>query len=584
MVSTLLLKDISDRTAFKVFEPGVGAALPGFGSANNVRAAARPGQLARPAVGAGDRLAARRGVLRRRHAGADRHAARAAGGAGASRRRRLRAALRARGRVPRLPHRRARRRPLARSGARRLAGRAARRCTMLHPGYQLLAEGWADLADEALAIVRRTAQALGLPLRSLEIELGPSQFEAVFAPTDALTAADQMVLFRNHVRQALRRAGYHASFVCRPPFAERDGQRLAPAPVAGRSRSGANAFAARAGRGSSDVDATHTLSDVGAHWLAGLLAHAPGMAAVVRADDPRLQPLPASVMAPQAAVWGRDNRGAMLRVLGRCRRRRRRGSRTASASRWPTPTSDRGAGPRRPRRPAAPAAAPPATERALRRRRRGRCRRRWAPRSTRSPPTPCCSGARRRRSSTGLRPSSATNSRATSRPTTRPPGSAANTSAASEARCAAMPTITVHLHDADGTRAHAAARAGRSLMRPRSTPASTASRPTAAACLNCATCHVYRRRRVGGAAAAAVARRRGDARDDGGAARSRRAGCRARSCSTTLDGLVATLPQRNTECCGRATRSAPVARSNSRQHESARPTRRTRDATSGGTP
>jgi glutamine synthetase len=32
MVSTLLLKDTSDRTAFKVFEPGGTAELPGFGS------------------------------------------------------------------------------------------------------------------------------------------------------------------------------------------------------------------------------------------------------------------------------------------------------------------------------------------------------------------------------------------------------------------------------------------------------------------------------------------------------------------------------------------------------------------------
>ena len=68
-------------------------------------------------------------------------------------------------------------------------------------------------------IVQHTARALGLPLLSLEIELGPSQVEAVFEATDALTAADSMVLFRNGVRQALRRAGYHASFVCRPPFA-----------------------------------------------------------------------------------------------------------------------------------------------------------------------------------------------------------------------------------------------------------------------------------------------------------------------------------------------------------------------------
>ena len=90
--------------------------------------------------------------------------------------------------------------------------------SLIHPGYQLLSEQWFDLAEEPLRIVQRTAEGLGLPLSSLEIELGPSQVEAVFDATDALTAADNMVLFRSAVQQALRRAGYHATFMCRPPF------------------------------------------------------------------------------------------------------------------------------------------------------------------------------------------------------------------------------------------------------------------------------------------------------------------------------------------------------------------------------
>src|SRR5262249_36922021 len=36
MVSTMMLKDTSDRTAFKVFEPGLADELPGFGQANNL--------------------------------------------------------------------------------------------------------------------------------------------------------------------------------------------------------------------------------------------------------------------------------------------------------------------------------------------------------------------------------------------------------------------------------------------------------------------------------------------------------------------------------------------------------------------
>ena len=137
--------------------------------------------------------------------------------------------------------------------------------SMIHPGYNLLAESWIDMAEEPLRIVQHTAQALGLPLQSLEIELGPSQVEAVFDATDALTAADNMVLFRNGVRQALRRAGYHASFMCRPPFPNimSSGWHLHQSLV--DARHGRNAFMRDApAPGSTPADALHTLSDTGA--------------------------------------------------------------------------------------------------------------------------------------------------------------------------------------------------------------------------------------------------------------------------------------------------------------------------------
>jgi glutamine synthetase len=190
--------------------------------------------------------------------------------------------------------------------------------TMVHPGYNLLAEGWADMADEPLAIVRATAEGLGLPLRSLEIELGPSQFEAVFEPADALVAADRMVLFRNGVRQALRRAGYHASFVCLPPFANvmASGWHLHHSLV--DLATGANAFVrAEPASGSDDGDAAHVLADAGVRWLAGLVAHGRAMTPFCAPTINAYARFRPNAMAPQSVVWGRDNRGAMLRVLGR---------------------------------------------------------------------------------------------------------------------------------------------------------------------------------------------------------------------------------------------------------------------------
>jgi glutamine synthetase len=140
--------------------------------------------------------------------------------------------------------------------------------------------------------------------------------EAVFAPTDALTAADQMILFRNAMRQALRRAGWQASFVCVPPLpgSVASGWHLHQSLV---DALGGNAMVRDAAAAAGDArDARQVLSDVGAHWLAGLLAHAPGLAAICATSIPAYARFRGSVMAPQAAVWGRDNRGAMLRVIG----------------------------------------------------------------------------------------------------------------------------------------------------------------------------------------------------------------------------------------------------------------------------
>ena len=192
--------------------------------------------------------------------------------------------------------------------------------SMIHPGYHLLSEQWADMADEPLRIVQRTAQALGLPLLSLEIEFGPSQVEAVFEPTDALVAADNMVLFRSAVRQALRRAGYHATFMCRPPFPfiMSSGWHLHQSLCSVGTTN--NVFVREALLPHSTPEqAQHTLSPVGEHFLAGLLAHAHAMTAICTPTINGYERFQPNALAPHAAVWGRDNRGAMLRVIGGAR-------------------------------------------------------------------------------------------------------------------------------------------------------------------------------------------------------------------------------------------------------------------------
>ena len=316
MVSTLMLKDTSDRTVYKVFEPGLAEALPGFGQANNLVLMPDPASFRvlpwAPATGwmraqpwfedATPVEIDTRRVLER--------ALERLGAAGYG----LTCGLEVEFHIYRIDA--AAEDPSLDPQRAGWPGEPPP-LRMIHPGYNLLAEGWADMADEPLGIVQRTAEGLGLPLASLEIELGPSQVEAVFEATDALTAADQMVLFRNGVRQALRRAGYHASFVCRPPFPEvmSSGWHLHQSLV--ESATGRNAFCRDApAADAAPGEARHTLTEVGEHWLAGLLAHGRGMAVFCTPTINGFGRFRPQALAPMSVVWGRDNRGAMLRVLG----------------------------------------------------------------------------------------------------------------------------------------------------------------------------------------------------------------------------------------------------------------------------
>lgn len=316
MVSTLMLKDTSDRTAFKVFEPGGTASLPGFGFANNLLLLADPDSFrqlpwtpstgwlrAQPYFEDGTpvELDTRR-VLQRALAKLD-----AAGLA-------MKCGLEVEFHIYRIDDARPQLDPMEADWP-----GPPPAVSLVHPGYNLLAESWYDLAEEPLRIVQHTAQALGLPLLSLEVELGPSQVEAVFDATDAMTAADNMVLFRNAVKMALRRAGYHATFMCRPPFPNimSSGWHLHQSLVDGRT--GRNVFRReQPAPGTDGSHAGHTLSTLGEQYLAGLLAHARGMAVFCTPTANGFGRFRPNALAPQSVLWGRDNRGAMLRVVGAC--------------------------------------------------------------------------------------------------------------------------------------------------------------------------------------------------------------------------------------------------------------------------
>ncbi len=179
--------------------------------------------------------------------------------------------------------------------------------SLLNQGYQYLTESRFDQLDAALAPIRRGIEALGLPLRSLEVELGPSQCEFTFRPQLGLDAADTMILFRAATKQIARRNGLLASFMCRPalPNVFASGWHLHLSLIERKRR--VNAFAGNEREG---------LSAAGLHFLGGLLAHAHAAAAFATPTVNGYKRYRSYTLAPDRVIWARDNRGVMVRVLG----------------------------------------------------------------------------------------------------------------------------------------------------------------------------------------------------------------------------------------------------------------------------
>ncbi len=175
---------------------------------------------------------------------------------------------------------------------------------LLTTGYQLLTEHKYDQVEPMVDVLRKNLEELRLPLRSFELEFGPSQIELTLAPQAGMEGADAMVLLRSAVKQVARRHGYHATFMCRPklPNVMSSGWHLHQS----LRRNGLNAF----------VSPSEDLSEVGKQYLAGLLGRARAASAFAVPTINGYKRFRPYSLAPDRVIWGKENRGALLRVVG----------------------------------------------------------------------------------------------------------------------------------------------------------------------------------------------------------------------------------------------------------------------------
>lgn len=171
-------------------------------------------------------------------------------------------------------------------------------------GYQYLTETRYAEVEPILDTLRRAADAMGMNTRSVEVEMGPSQFEFTFAPDTPSATAQLAVNFRTIAKEICAQHGLLASFMPKPalPNAAANGWHIHQSL---QDVNGVNLFTPP-GEG---------LSEVAAHWVAGLLDYAPAACLLTNPTVNSYKRFVPHQLAPQSVGWAYDNRGAMVRAI-----------------------------------------------------------------------------------------------------------------------------------------------------------------------------------------------------------------------------------------------------------------------------
>jgi len=160
--------------------------------------------------------------------------------------------------------------------------------------------------DRARGVIGEIVDALAaqdIVVQQFYPESGPGQFELPLDPADPQTTADRMLFTRQTLHAVARRAGLKAV--------------LLPRVLEGKAGNGAHCHFSlwRDGRNIlGDLRSPHGLSQEGTGFIAGILHHLPGLAALTVASRNSYRRLQPGVWAGAFRTWGMDNREAAIRV------------------------------------------------------------------------------------------------------------------------------------------------------------------------------------------------------------------------------------------------------------------------------
>jgi glutamine synthetase len=169
--------------------------------------------------------------------------------------------------------------------------------------------GYFDLSTDLASTVRKemvnALQDLGIDVEAAHHEVAIGQHEIDFRYGHALPTADNAVTFKYTLKAIAQQHDLHATFMPKPIFGV-NGSGMHVHQSLFRAGTDENAFI--------DPSDEYGLSAVARHFIAGQLAHARGMSAVLASLVNSYKRLVPGYEAPVYISWARVNRSALIRV------------------------------------------------------------------------------------------------------------------------------------------------------------------------------------------------------------------------------------------------------------------------------
>jgi len=144
----------------------------------------------------------------------------------------------------------------------------------------------------------------GLKVTAANHEFCGGQFELNLTHSPAVDAADRAFRMKSAIQEVARLDGLQATFMAKP-FNDEGGSGF-HLHVSLVNSSGHNVFG--------DAEGEHGLSTLAHQAIAGVLAHAPGLAALMNPTVNSYKRFGPDTLAPWLVDWGLDNRSAMIRI------------------------------------------------------------------------------------------------------------------------------------------------------------------------------------------------------------------------------------------------------------------------------